>query len=153
MIVTPTLCEKFPLHEKRFPVDEVTPVTSTLIWLLCTNEPVESRAETVPSPRSPFLPCPTMVSCQGLGLWEDQKLTIRYHSSYPRFDWLYHRGSNLRRSSTRQQADLPPYQRLAFLVTTYEVCYRRKAYSKGSRRCLQPACKLAESHRSDSELI
>lgn len=56
------LFERSLLHEKKFPVDEVTPVTFTLIWLLCTSEPVESRAETDPSPRFPFSPCPTTVS-------------------------------------------------------------------------------------------
>jgi hypothetical protein len=77
---TPMLCEKFPLHEKKYPVDEVTPVTSTLIWLLSTSEPVESRAETVPSPRFLFSPCPTMVSFK---LQIVAELIIRYHPPYP----------------------------------------------------------------------
>lgn len=60
--VTPMLCEKFQPPEKRFPVDEVTPVTCIPIFPRSTNEQDESKAGMDQSLKFPSLRCPMTVS-------------------------------------------------------------------------------------------
>lgn len=57
----PLLTCRSLLPERKCPAVEAFQATCTLIWPPSTNVPAEWRAETAPSPRSPFSPCPMMV--------------------------------------------------------------------------------------------
>jgi hypothetical protein len=53
-LVTPTLCERSPLRERKCPAVEVTRVISTPTCPRYTNVPAEWRVATVPSLRYQF---------------------------------------------------------------------------------------------------
>ena len=48
---------------------------------------------------------------------------LRHHSSYSGFNWLYHRRTNLCRSSITQSTDLSSDQCFAFVITSHEIRY------------------------------